>query len=335
MHLILKIFLTLACLLLSGLVYSDNSKHMSIDDECKLIGLKLASVTKDECLSAGLVETGYYSELGKAILVKEFPPLNISKPLGRILLLGGIHGDEYSSISIVFKWLQILNKHHSGSFHWRIAPLVNPDGLLQQEATRVNSNGVDLNRNFATLDWEKYAQEYLPKATRLRGRFSAAFAVQSSSNHNRPVGWGHLSAEQADLYELPALLELLRLAWSIPTLDIPESTVFHRGSVSFQFHPEGLRLRPILLVSDAVTLQGHGDMDTLSADSPMKIKLYLLAGGGQRPIPLLSDIVSQASKQLMEFEVLGSLNKPTVKQNYIPAVESTLEEIGTNERSFW
>ena len=160
MHLILKIFLTLACLLLSGLVYSDNSKHMSIDDECKLIGLKLASVTKDECLSAGLVETGYYSELGKAILVKEFPPLNISKPLGRILLLGGIHGDEYSSISIVFKWLQILNKHHSGSFHWRIAPFVNPDGLLQQEATRVNSNGVDLNRNFATLDWEKYAQEY-------------------------------------------------------------------------------------------------------------------------------------------------------------------------------
>ena len=176
---------------------------------------------------------------------------------------------------------------------------------------------------------EKYAQEYLPKATRLRGRFSAAFAVQSSSNHSRPVGWGHLSAEQADLYELPALLELLRLAWSIPTLDIPESTVFHRGSVSFQFHPEGLRLRPILLVSDAVTLQGHGDMDTLSADSPMKIKLYLLAGGGQRPIPLLSDIVSQASKQLMEFEVLGSLNKPTVKQNYIPAVESTLEEIGS------
>ena len=61
----------------------------------------------------------------------------------------------------------------------------------------------------------------------------------------------------------------------------------------------------------------------------MKIKLYLLAGGGQRPIPLLSDIVSQASKQLMEFEVLRSLNKPTVKQNYIPAVESTLEEIGS------
>ena len=26
---------------------------------------------------------------------------------------------------------------------------------------------------------------------------------------------------------------------------------------------------------------------------------------------------------------MGSLNKPTVKQNYIPAVESTLEEIGS------
>ena len=160
MHLILKISLTLAYLFLSGLVYSDNSAHTSIYEECKLIGSKLASVTKDECLSINLIETGYYSELGKSILVKEFPPLNVSKPLGKVLLLGGIHGDEYSSVSIVFKWLQMLDKHHSGSFHWRISPLVNPDGLLQQEPTRVNSNGVDLNRNFPTLDWEKYAQEY-------------------------------------------------------------------------------------------------------------------------------------------------------------------------------
>ena len=43
--------------------------------------------------------------------------------------LGGIHGDELSSVSIVFGWLDSLDKYRSGLFHWRIAPLINPDGL--------------------------------------------------------------------------------------------------------------------------------------------------------------------------------------------------------------
>ena len=36
--------------------------------------------------------------------------------LGRVLLIGGIHGDEYSSVTIVFKWLSILDRHHSHAY---------------------------------------------------------------------------------------------------------------------------------------------------------------------------------------------------------------------------
>ena len=74
-------------------------------------------------------------------------------PRGRVLLVGGIHGDEYSSVTIVFKWMAILNRYHSGLFHWRISPLMNPDGLLQRRSKRMNANGVDLNRNWPTEDW--------------------------------------------------------------------------------------------------------------------------------------------------------------------------------------
>ena len=70
------------------------------------------------------------------------------RPLGRILVIGGIHGDEYSSVSVVFKWMDILNIHHSGLFHWHFIPLSNPDGLLQPSSQRQNARGVDLNRNF-------------------------------------------------------------------------------------------------------------------------------------------------------------------------------------------
>ena len=92
--------------------------------------------------------------------------------MGKVLLLGGIHGDEYSSVSIVFKWLKTLDHHHSGLFHWRVVPLMNPDGLLRKNSSRVNANGVDLNRNFPTPDWsEKSLQYWIENAKRNPRRY--------------------------------------------------------------------------------------------------------------------------------------------------------------------
>jgi hypothetical protein len=42
-------------------------------------------------------------------------------------------------------------------------PLLNPDGLLQQKAQRQNANGVDLNRNFPTPNWNVNANNYWAK----------------------------------------------------------------------------------------------------------------------------------------------------------------------------
>lgn len=80
--------------------------------------------------------------------MREYPPLAGKTPRGRILLIGGTHGDELASISVVFKWMHTLLQHHSGLFHWHVIPLMNPDGTLREHSRRVNANGVDLNRNF-------------------------------------------------------------------------------------------------------------------------------------------------------------------------------------------
>ncbi len=123
-----------------------------VDQACDRIADKLASVGLEECLSLDLQPSGYQSVEGFPILIKEYPPLESREPKGRILLVGGTHGDELSSISIVFKWMHTLEKHHSGLFHWRVTPLLNPDGALRKRHRRTNANGVDLNRNFVTPD---------------------------------------------------------------------------------------------------------------------------------------------------------------------------------------
>jgi hypothetical protein len=131
-----------------------------VHEECRRISDKLASVSLEECLERNLGVSGGQAVSGAPILFREFPPLDGRRPQGRVLLVGGIHGDEYSSVTIVFKWLRTLDAHHSGLFHWRIVPLLNPDGLLREESQRMNANGVDLNRNFPMPEWESVAREY-------------------------------------------------------------------------------------------------------------------------------------------------------------------------------
>jgi len=131
-----------------------------VQEECKRIGQKLGSVGINDCLDINLRATNGRTVKNAPILVKEYPPLEKVSSLGKVLLIGGIHGDEYSSVSIVFKWMKILSDHHSGLFHWNIIPVLNPDGLLRKKSQRMNENNVDLNRNFPVKSWNDAARKH-------------------------------------------------------------------------------------------------------------------------------------------------------------------------------
>ena len=136
-----------------------------VDQLCERIANRLASVSLVECLSLDLNPSKHSSSKGVPILVREFPAMPSREPLGRVLLIGGVHGDELTSISSVFKWMHKLNRYHTGMFHWHIAPLVNPDGALRKKTQRTNANGVDLNRNLPTPNWSRLSKHYWVKTT--------------------------------------------------------------------------------------------------------------------------------------------------------------------------
>ena len=161
----LKSFLVAAGLFMPCSLVAVSAEDL-IQNECQRISDKLASVGYQECIDRKFELTDGRSVKDAPILIKEYPPLpERRKPVGRVLLFGGIHGDEYSSVSIVFKWMSILDQYHSGLFHWHIVPLLNPDGLLQENSQRGNANGVDLNRNFPTPDWEEESEHYWVEKT--------------------------------------------------------------------------------------------------------------------------------------------------------------------------
>ena len=75
----------------------------------------------------------------------------------RILVIGVMHGDEAEGGSVARRWMERLTRLQSRN-KWRIIPILNPDGLKMK--TRVNANGVDINRNFPSADWDALAHKY-------------------------------------------------------------------------------------------------------------------------------------------------------------------------------
>ena len=133
-----------------------------VEQLCNQVGNKLGSVSVEDCMQQSFRFGGGFSINNRPLVIKELPPVSEADDHFRVLLLGGIHGDEYSSISIIFKWLDLFSHNaKEGEFYWRIAPLTNPDGLLDGgKAQRQNANGVDLNRNFPSGDWDDKAEQY-------------------------------------------------------------------------------------------------------------------------------------------------------------------------------
>jgi hypothetical protein len=146
---------------------------------CRRLVRRLPGVSQQMCERSQLTATGATSQRGFPLLARHIPAVTPtmvssgatakykagSQPL-RVLLMGGIHGDELTSASIVFYWMHMMPSVTSSQFEWRVLPVVNPDGLLAKKAQRVNANGVDLNRNFPTPGWQQDAPRYWVKRTR-------------------------------------------------------------------------------------------------------------------------------------------------------------------------
>lgn len=134
---------------------------------CQQLSNRLPGLSNVACRDIGLLPTGARSRNGFPILMRRYGPpskpreagANASAPI-RILLLGGIHGDELTASAIVFQWMQQMQSGSAQNFQWEVVPVLNPDGLMAARPNRVNARGVDLNRNFPTPNWAVEAPRY-------------------------------------------------------------------------------------------------------------------------------------------------------------------------------
>jgi len=172
-------------------------KAAAIDAFCNDLVINIPELQMQQCRDAGFKPSKLKSSQGRPLIMRDFaagdhavkPSTNASANSGanvsgngsastsanadgglgrapRILLIGGIHGDEHAAIAVVFQWIERLKDDRQRHMVWRVLPCVNPDGALAQPSTRTNAHKVDLNRNFPSPDWNTRALSDWKRETR-------------------------------------------------------------------------------------------------------------------------------------------------------------------------
>lgn len=156
----MRVFHLLLALIASGLL----ANPARAAGPCADFYARLPNVSRALCDDALLQPSQARSVKGRVLYTRDLPVNNAQR---RVLVVGAMHGDELSSASLALHWIKLAQAEQKQSqTHWLFIPALNPDGLLSRPARRVNANGVDLNRNFPTPDWEKETAVYWDQRVR-------------------------------------------------------------------------------------------------------------------------------------------------------------------------
>lgn len=95
-----------------------------------------------------------WTEIGTSVKGRPIEAITIGTGPGRVLVIGGIHGDEREAIPSISRLVKRLGAGEAGAAAtWCVVRDLNPDGTSL--ARRANARQVDLNRNFPARNFVK------------------------------------------------------------------------------------------------------------------------------------------------------------------------------------
>jgi hypothetical protein len=98
---------------------------------------------------------------GHSAAGKEIKGYEIGGGSQTLLLFAAMHGDEMGTTDLLNELVDAIRDNHdlvSKDKRLVVIPISNPDGYYDR-TDKLNANGVNLNLNFETSDWQKYGPE--------------------------------------------------------------------------------------------------------------------------------------------------------------------------------
>jgi len=142
----------------------------------------------------------------------------------------------------------------------------------------------------------------------------------SGRSRNELGGFGDIKLSECNLYELPAMVSLLKLLSIRP----PDQNAFSDVAAHYQVKGEHIYFDPIDFHGDAISLLGRGELDS---QMKLDMKFYTQVGRNELDVPIVKDIFRAASQQIMQIHVTGPVQNPTIDKEALPGLKKTWQQL--------
>ncbi len=194
------------------------------------------------------------------------------------------------------------------------------EGKLQGDASisLQGAGGFALQANLTAGNLEVFSREMMPGSQKISGDAQAFIRMSGQGGTHTIRGVGSVQLRHADIYELPAMVKLLKTLRFRP----PDATAFDSSDIEFRIVGEQIYLDRLDFAGDAISLQGKGEMDTQRS-----INLYFKTLVGRDHNPLVRWVLGEASGQLLLIHVDRTLDNPRFTQEPLPGLNKALQQI--------
>jgi hypothetical protein len=150
---------------------------------------------------------GQRSVIGRTSEGRDIEMFSVGTGVYKVLIVGGIHGGyEANSVELVKEMLRAFSEHPEwipDSVTLAFVPDENPDGMAHGD--RFSANGIDLNRNWPTVDWTSNAYNQYGKLTPGLGGLAPLSEPETRALHqwvvdNQPIGFISYHSAAGEVY---------------------------------------------------------------------------------------------------------------------------------------
>ena len=178
-----------------------------------------------------------------------------------------------------------------------------------------------LEATLVDADLERFTQEAVSGRQKLSGKVRANIGLRGEGRGLHALeGRGNLQLREADIYELPLMVSLLKILSVRP----PDTTAFTESDIDFVIRGNHVYFNRMNFNGDAISLRGDGEMNF---DKEIHLTFRAAVGKRELKLPLISDVMKGASQQVMQIHVQGTVDSPVTTAEAFPGVNKAFKDL--------
>lgn len=153
------------------------------------------------------------------------------------------------------------------------------------------------------------------------GKVAAVVNLEGSGRSLQSLsGKGEVKVTEANIYELPLLVGLLKVLRS----GTPDTTAFNQSDIKFRIQGRHVYLDQLDFLGDAVSLYGQG---TTNFDQQLNLAFHGVLGQNNSRLKMIRNLIDRTGEQFMQMYVDGTISNPQVHTQALPGINQLIQQI--------